>query len=167
MRASSGLIMALNIAYEERETRGFIELNLVTLAFTIGFVLAGLGLIVVSSMLVAMEALLAGQPIVLIWIARGIIWLMAGAAMSFLVAITFRYAPDRSRAKWIWICLLYTSQCPACRERRDLRTRLRRCRDHQRRQRRMGARHAAPARGSVPDHPPGRGRDRRARRRSP
>jgi len=103
MRASSGLIMALNIAYEERETRGFIELNLVTLAFTIGFVLAGLGLIVVSSMLVAMEALLAGQPIALIWIARGIVWLMAGAAMSFLVAITFRYAPDRSRAKWIWI----------------------------------------------------------------
>lgn len=103
MRASSGLIMALNIAYEERETRGFIELNLVTLAFTIGFVLAGLGLIIVSSMLVAMEALLAGQPIALIWIARGIVWLMAGAAMSFLVAITFRYAPDRSRAKWIWI----------------------------------------------------------------
>ncbi len=103
MRASSGLIMALNIAYEERETRGFIELNLVTLAFTIGFVLAGLGLIVVSSMLVAMEALLAGQPIALIWIARGIVWLIAGAAMSFLVAITFRYAPDRSRAKWIWI----------------------------------------------------------------
>jgi membrane protein len=103
MRASSGLIMALNIAYEERETRGFIELNLVTLAFTVGFVLAGLGLIVVSSMLVAMEALLAGQPTALIWIARGIVWLMAGAAMSFLVAITFRYAPDRSRAKWIWI----------------------------------------------------------------
>jgi membrane protein len=103
MRASSGLIMALNIAYEERETRDFIELNLVTLAFTIGFVLAGLGLIVVSSMLVAMEALLAGQHIILIWIARGIVWLMAGAAMSFLVAVTFRYAPDRSRAKWIWI----------------------------------------------------------------
>ncbi len=103
MRASSGLIMALNIAYEERETRGFVRLNLVTLAFTIGFVFAGLGLIVVSSMLVAMEALLKGWPMILVWIARGTVWLMAGAAMSFLIAITFRYAPDRSRAKWIWI----------------------------------------------------------------
>jgi len=103
MRASSGIIMALNIAYEESETRGFIRLNLVTLAFTIGFVCAGIGLIIASSMLVAMEALLDGWPLAVVWIARGIIWLLMGAAMSFLVAITLRYAPDRSRAKWIWI----------------------------------------------------------------
>jgi len=103
MRASSGIIMALNIAYEESETRGFFRLNLVTLAFTIGFIFAGLGLIVASSLLVAMEALLAGWPLVLIWIARAAIWLLMAAAMSFLVAITLRYAPDRSRARWIWI----------------------------------------------------------------
>jgi len=103
MRASSGIIMALNIAYEESETRGFIRLNLVTLVLTLGFVFAGLGLITASSLLVAMEALLDGWPLVVVWIARGAIWLLMGAAMSFLVAITLRYAPDRSRAKWIWI----------------------------------------------------------------
>lgn len=103
MRASSGVIMALNIAYEERETRSFIWLNVVTLAFTVGFVVAGLGLIVASSLLVAMEALLRGWHVAAVWTARGMVWLLAGAAMSWLVAITYRYAPDRARAKWVWI----------------------------------------------------------------
>lgn len=103
MRASSGLIMALNIAYEERETRGFLRLNLITLAFTIGFILSVVALIVVSALLVAMEALLDGWPMVLVWTARAAVWLLAGAAISFIVAVTFRYAPDRSRARWLWI----------------------------------------------------------------
>lgn len=103
MRASSGIIMALNIAYEEHETRGFIKLNLVTLAFTVGFVGAGLSLILASSLVVAMEALLAGWHIAIIWFARICIWLLLGAVMSYMVALTYRYAPDRARAKWAWI----------------------------------------------------------------
>lgn len=103
MRASSGIIMALNIAYEERETRSFLWLNVVTLVFTVGLVAAGLGLIILSSLLVAMEALLSGWPVAVIWTARGLVWLLAGAAMSWLVAITYRYAPNRARAKWVWI----------------------------------------------------------------
>lgn len=103
MRASSGVIMALNIAYEERETRSFIRLNLTVLIFTIGFVFAGLGLILTSSLLVTMETLLTGWHFTIIWVARGLVWLFAGAAMSYLVALTYRYAPDRARAKWTWI----------------------------------------------------------------
>jgi len=34
------VIDALNVAYEQRETRGFIRLNLVSLAFTSGAILA-------------------------------------------------------------------------------------------------------------------------------
>jgi membrane protein len=103
MRASSGIIMALNIAYEEGETRSFIWLNVVTLAFTAGLVASGLGLIVLSALLVAMEALLAGWPMPVIWLVRAMVWLIAAAAMSYLVAITYRYAPDRARAQWHWI----------------------------------------------------------------
>lgn len=103
MRASSGVIMALNIAYEERETRGFFRLNLVTLTFTIGLVFAGLGLIVMSSLLVAMNALLADWPTPLMWLMRGAVWLIAATALSMLVAITYRYAPDRAHARWTWI----------------------------------------------------------------
>lgn len=103
MRASSGVIMALNIAYEERETRGFIWLNIVTLLFTIGMVAAGISLIMMSSLLVAMEALLAGFPSPVIWLTRLVVWLSGGAVLSFLIAVTFRYAPDRAHAKWTWI----------------------------------------------------------------
>ena len=103
MRAASGVIMALNIAYEEHETRGFFKLNLVTLVFTIGMVGAGLLLIVMSSLAVAAGVVLEGAPTVFIWVARAVIWLIGAAIMSGLVATAYRYAPDRARAKWTWI----------------------------------------------------------------
>lgn len=103
MRASSGVIMALNIAYEERETRGFIWLNVVTLLFTVGMVAAGISLIMMSSLLVAMEALLSGWPTPVIWLTRLAVWICGGAVLSFLIAVTYRFAPDRARAKWTWI----------------------------------------------------------------
>lgn len=103
MRASSGVIMALNIAYEERETRGLIWLNVVTLLFTVGMVAAGISLIMMSSLLVAMEALLSGFPTPAIWLTRLVVWLCGGAVLSYLIAVTYRYAPDRAQAKWVWI----------------------------------------------------------------
>lgn len=103
MRASSGVIMALNIAYEERETRGFIWLNVVTLLFTVGMVAAGISLIMMSSLLVAMEALLTGWPTPVVWLTRLVVWVGGGAVLSFLIAMTYRFAPDRARARWNWI----------------------------------------------------------------
>jgi hypothetical protein len=38
MKAASAVITALNIAYEEKETRGFIKLNLLALAITVAAV---------------------------------------------------------------------------------------------------------------------------------
>jgi hypothetical protein len=38
----SGFISALNIAYEERETRGFIRLNLLAVGLTVGMIIGGL-----------------------------------------------------------------------------------------------------------------------------
>lgn len=102
-RASGGLVMALNVAYEEKETRSFIRLNLVILAFTVGFVVAGILLILLSSAMVAAQALLDDYPPLIIWTGRIVAWLFTALLLSVLVAITYRYAPDRRMAKWKWI----------------------------------------------------------------
>jgi membrane protein len=41
-RGMSGFISALNIAYEEKETRGFIKLNLFAIGLTVGLIIGGL-----------------------------------------------------------------------------------------------------------------------------
>ena len=49
----SGFISALNIAYEERETRSFIKLNLLAIALTVGLIIGGLFVISLVALLPA------------------------------------------------------------------------------------------------------------------
>jgi membrane protein len=96
------LFEAINIAYEEREKRSFIRLNLIAFAFTLGAMFIAIAMIVAVGVVPAMLALLRlGQfseliigllrwPILLVMVAAGI-------------SIIYRYGPSRERAKWRWI----------------------------------------------------------------
>ena len=55
----SGLITALNIAYEEKETRGFFKLNLIALGLTLGLLAGGVVAIALVAVLPAAARLLA------------------------------------------------------------------------------------------------------------
>jgi membrane protein len=93
---------ALNIVYKERETRGFIKLNLVSLAFTVAailFVLLAIACIVAlpavfsstdASSVTALAAKIARWPVLL---------LVIGLAL----AVLYRYGPSRSEPQWRWI----------------------------------------------------------------
>ncbi len=93
---------ALNLVYDEREKRGLIKLNLVSLAFTTGailFVLLAIGCVIAlpavfSSMgmasATALIAKIARWPILLIVIAL---------ALAFI----YRFGPSRAKPKWRWI----------------------------------------------------------------
>ena len=45
----SGLITAINIAYEEKETRGFLKLNLIAIGLTLGLLAGGIVAIALPS----------------------------------------------------------------------------------------------------------------------
>jgi len=103
--ASSGvkaLFEAMNIAYEVRETRSFLVLNSVALAFTLaGVVIAGIVLAVVVAMPIAFAFLGLG---------KGFEWLLQAAgyvvlALVLLVGIAalYRFGSSRPDAKWQWI----------------------------------------------------------------
>lgn len=100
---AAAIVTALNIAYEETETRGFLRVNLLNLAITgAAILLAMLSLYAVTA-LGHLERLLPGAPGWLLLIGKlGAypLLVLAGAAGA---ATLYRYAPDRAKARWVWL----------------------------------------------------------------
>ncbi|HET6606452.1 MAG TPA: YihY/virulence factor BrkB family protein [Rhodopila sp.] len=101
-RGMSGMINALDIAYREKETRGFIKLNLIAFELTL-FVLLGGTLTI---------ALVGFLPIAVQWIGLGPIakwvllileWPLLIAVLLTGLAVLYRFAPDRRAPRWRWI----------------------------------------------------------------
>ena len=103
--ANSGmkaLFDAMNVAYQEDEKRGFILLNLLSLAFT-------MGALAVVALLIAAIGLL---PAVLayLWLerwqellARFARWPVILVLIGCGIAVIYRYGPSRERAKLRWL----------------------------------------------------------------
>ena len=103
--ASSGvkhLIGAVNAAYDERETRKFLELRGLSLALTVGAVLFATIAIGVIAVLPALADQLPFGQVGQVLVQVGS---YAGLAVGFAVglAVLYRYAPDRDAPKWRWV----------------------------------------------------------------
>ncbi len=102
MKGMKAIIMALNIAYNEREQRGFLRLNLISFLLTLAavvFVVVMLGTVVVIP---ATTALLnVGEPLAsLVSLLR---WPVLLAAVLVALAALYHFAPSRSAARWSWV----------------------------------------------------------------
>jgi len=101
--AAGSVITALNIAYEEEESRGLIKVNLLALAITAAAVLLAIIAMIAVAALGHLEELFPQLPTALVIIGKLTSYavLLAGAAAG--AATLYRYAPDRKKAKWVWI----------------------------------------------------------------
>jgi membrane protein len=100
---ASAIITALNIAYEEKEKRGFLRVNILALVITGCAVLSALLAAFAIALLGRVEALVPHLPeaaLVAGRIAAYAALLLAGAAGA---ATLYRYAPSRRKARWVWI----------------------------------------------------------------
>ena len=96
------IIDALNVVYDENEMRSFVRLNLVSLAFTLGAVVAMLGAI---GAVVVFPLLLAGVGLgsftaTIVLLLR---WPALVAIVLFGLAVIYRYGPSRREARWQWL----------------------------------------------------------------
>ncbi len=101
--AATSIITALNIAYEEEETRSTMRVNLLALAITAGgVVMAVLALLAITALgyLQTMLPHLPGPFIVLGKLLSYVVLLLGAAAGA---ATLYRYAPSRPEARWEWI----------------------------------------------------------------
>jgi membrane protein len=97
---TKALITGLNVAYEVRERRNFLVLNLVSLGFTAGLILfsvAGLATIVAAPALLARVGLgdLAGGSV---WR-----WPVMLAVMVAVLSGLYRFAPAHEHPRWRWV----------------------------------------------------------------
>jgi membrane protein len=96
------LMAAANIAYDEEETRGFFRRLFISLAFTVGAVI---GFVLLIALGVAVPLLLNFLP--LGNAAEGVLlvfrWALLFAIAMLGLAIVYRFAPNRRKAKWQWV----------------------------------------------------------------
>jgi membrane protein len=98
------LITAVNLAYDEVETRNFVKLKVTSLALTLGaivFVLLTLGLVAVLP--VVLDALPLG--VVGTILAQVLRWVLLLAVMAGSLAVLYRVAPDRDAPRFRWVSL--------------------------------------------------------------
>lgn len=93
---------ALNVIYEEDEKRGFIRLNLISLALTVG---------ALTVLLVAIASVVV-FPLMLNWIGLGsaagwtvavLRWPALLIAVMLGLAVLYRFGPSRREARWQWL----------------------------------------------------------------
>jgi membrane protein len=98
--ATTSLIDALTVAYQETETRTFrrrvgLALSIVVLgALLVGAVIAAAGRISRAT---------ADTPTMVRAVLPWVTWVALAALMAVLVSVLYRVAPDRKQAQWRWI----------------------------------------------------------------
>jgi membrane protein len=101
-RGMTGMITALNIAYEEKERRGFFKLNLIALGLTLGLLAGGIIAIALVAVLPAAARLLAAGPATK-WLLLLAQWPLLIVLVMLGLALLYRFAPDRDKPQWRWV----------------------------------------------------------------
>ena len=101
-RGMSGLITAINIAYEEKERRSFVKFNLIAIGLTIGLVIGGIVTIALVAVLPAAVQLLAIGPATK-WLLLLVQWPVLIILVLAGLAVLYRFGPDRDKPQWRWV----------------------------------------------------------------
>lgn len=103
-KGATSIMTATNVAWDVEETRGFIKRTALSLIFTAGAVLGLLLAILGISITGFVEHLLPTSSPVIHTLLRIAFWIPAAAAVSFGIAILYRYAPNRRPTPpWRWL----------------------------------------------------------------
>jgi membrane protein len=103
MRGASSIITALNVVYNVEEDRGFVRTTLLAALITMGAVAALLLALLGVSVLGWIEALLPFSSPIVHTILKIAFWIAAAAAVSLVIALIYRYAPNREDPPWRWL----------------------------------------------------------------
>lgn len=100
---AGALITALNIAYEEEESRGFVRVNLLALGMTTAAALVAIIALVAIAALGHLEALVPNAPDLVLVLGKIGVYLAMTLAGAAGAATLYRYGPSRKRARWTWL----------------------------------------------------------------
>lgn len=101
-KGTNALMMAMNIAYEEKERRGFIRQNATSLLLTttlVSFLVVAIAAIVVVPPLMRFLPLGPFADVAL----RAVRWVVMAALVISVIGLIYRYGPSRRQARIEWI----------------------------------------------------------------
>lgn len=101
-RGMSGMISALDIAYDQPERRSFIRFNMIALILTVGLIIGGLIVIALVAGLPAVLSAIGADPSTK-WVALIVEWPLLIVFVLVMLAVLYRFAPDRSEPRWEWV----------------------------------------------------------------
>ena len=101
--AAGAVITALNVAYEEQETRGIVRVTLLALAITACAVLVAIVAMVAVTALGFLQTLLPSLPGPVAVLGKIVAYLLLAIAGAAGAATLYRYGPDRRHARWTWL----------------------------------------------------------------
>ncbi|MGI3780077.1 MAG: YihY/virulence factor BrkB family protein [Janthinobacterium lividum] len=98
----SNLMSAVNLCYDEEETRGFVKKRLVALALTVGAIVF---LLVVVSLVAVLPVVLGflGTSGFSLFLTQAIRWVLIVVVITAALAVLYRVAPDRDAPKLRWV----------------------------------------------------------------
>ncbi|SEM92427.1 membrane protein [Sphingomonas gellani] len=100
---AGSVITALNVAYEEREKRNFLWVNLLAIGITGAAVLIAIVAILAITMLAKLQALLPGAPDVVLVVGKVVSYLLMTLAGAAGAAALYRFGPSRQQPRWQWL----------------------------------------------------------------
>lgn len=100
---AGALITALNIAYEEEESRGIVRVNLLALGMTTAAALVAIIALIAIAALGHLEALVPNAPDAVLVLGKIGVYLAMTLAGAAGAATLYRYGPSRKRARWTWL----------------------------------------------------------------
>ncbi|WP_380780454.1 YihY/virulence factor BrkB family protein [Sphingomonas sp. R86520] len=102
-KGASSIVTALNIAYEEKEKRGFIALNVLAFAITFGAVALALFAALSTAAFALLDGLIPQAPAIVLFAIRLVSYVVLATLGMSAAACLYRFGPDRQKAKWAWL----------------------------------------------------------------
>jgi hypothetical protein len=98
----ASLIQAANIAYQEREKRGLLKQVMTSVAFTLGAILGFILMLLLGVAVPLLFKVISTNP----WVQNAVSilrWALLWAFAVLGLALIYRFAPARERARWRWV----------------------------------------------------------------
>lgn len=102
-KGAGAIVTALNVAYEEKERRGFVHVTLLQLGLVVGAVIVVLSAFATTTLAATIGRLLAGAPGIVLGLIRLASYLLLAALVATAAAALFRFGPDRRSPRWVWL----------------------------------------------------------------
>jgi membrane protein len=100
---ATSVLTALNIAYEEKETRSFFRFYLLALALTVGALLVALVAIAATAAIAYLRKLLPEAAPATVIAGKVVGYILLALLAALVASVLYRVGPSREDAKWKWI----------------------------------------------------------------